>query len=53
MYDMLSERLLAAVHDNPTVAAQIDDAEQSVRDGRLAPSLAVDQILAKLDGLQT
>jgi LAO/AO transport system kinase len=53
MYDMLSERLLAAVHNNPTVAAQIDDAEQSVRDGSLAPSLAVDQILAKLGGLQS
>ena len=53
MYDMLTERLLAVVHENPAVAAEIDDAEQRVRDGRLAPSLAVDQILSKLDGLQS
>ena len=53
MYDMLSERLLAAVHDNPAIEAQINHAENMVREGKLAPSLAVDQILATLDGLRS
>ncbi len=53
MRDMLSDRLLHAVKANPAVAARLPTIENDVRDGRLFPTRAVDEILGLmgLDGL--
>jgi LAO/AO transport system kinase len=45
MRDMLSDRLLHAVKANPDVAARLPAIEAGVRDGRLFPTRAVDEIL--------
>jgi LAO/AO transport system kinase len=45
MRDMLSDRLLQAVKANPAVAARLPAIEGDVRDGRLFPTRAVDEIL--------
>jgi len=45
MRDMLSDRLLHAVKANPAVAARLPEIESAVRDGRLFPTRAVDDIL--------
>ena len=50
--EMLQERLLAALKANPQVAARLPSIETDVRDGRLMPTGAADQILAML-GLNT
>ena len=42
---MLSDRLLHAVKANPAVAARLPTIENDVRDGRLFPTRAVDEIL--------
>jgi LAO/AO transport system kinase len=52
MREMLQDRLLAALKANPMVAAKLPSIEADVRDGRLMPARAVDQILA-LMGLAT
>ncbi|MGD9783153.1 MAG: methylmalonyl Co-A mutase-associated GTPase MeaB [Hyphomicrobiaceae bacterium] len=48
MQDMLQERLMQALKDNPEVAAALPSIETDVREGRLLPPLAVDSILAKM-----
>jgi LAO/AO transport system kinase len=45
MRDMLSDRLLHAVKANPQVATRLPAIEAGVRDGRLFPTRAVDEIL--------
>jgi LAO/AO transport system kinase len=45
MRDMLSDRLLHAVKANPKVAERLPAIEADVRDGRLFPTRAVDEIL--------
>lgn len=44
MWSMLEERMMAALRDNPAVGKRLPDIEQAVRDGKLAASLAVDEI---------
>ncbi len=51
MRDMLEDQLMAAVRENPKVAERLPEVEKEVREGRLLPSLAVDQIM-KLTGLR-
>jgi LAO/AO transport system kinase len=46
MRDMLGDRIMASVQANPRVAARLPDIEAEVRDGRLLPTLAVDEIMA-------
>jgi LAO/AO transport system kinase len=46
MRDMLSDRLLHAVKANPAVAARLPAIETDVREGRLFPTRAVDEILS-------
>jgi len=46
MRDMLHDRLMAALHANPDVAARLPSLEAAVRDGKLLPTLAVDDVLA-------
>ncbi|MCB1520477.1 MAG: methylmalonyl Co-A mutase-associated GTPase MeaB [Hyphomicrobiaceae bacterium] len=46
MQDMLDERLMTALRENPQVAEALPGIEADVRDGRLLPTLAVDRILA-------
>jgi LAO/AO transport system kinase len=50
--EMVQERLLATLKSNPQVAAKLPSIETDVRDGRLMPTRAADQILAML-GLKT
>lgn len=45
MRDMMHDRLMAALKSNPAVAKRLPDIEGDVRDGRLLPTLAVDEIL--------
>lgn len=45
MRDMLHDRLMAALHANPRVAARLPGLEADVRDGKLLPTLAVDEVL--------
>ena len=46
MRDMLGDRLMAALKANPKVAARLPEIESGVRDGRILPTLAVDEVLA-------
>ena len=45
MRDMLEARLMGVVKANPAVAAQLPAIEADVAEGRLMPTLAVDQIM--------
>ena len=45
MRDMLEARLMGVVKANPAVSAQLPAIEADVADGRLMPTLAVDQIM--------
>ncbi len=45
MRDMLGDRLMAALKANQDVAARLPGIEQGVRDGRLLPTLAADEVL--------
>ena len=45
MRDMLHDRLMAAIRANPKVAARMPQIEAEVRDGKLLPTLAVDELL--------
>lgn len=45
MHDMLTDRLLAAIHEDPAVAQKLREVEQGVEQGQLTPTLAVDQVL--------
>jgi LAO/AO transport system kinase len=49
MRDMLNDRIMASVQSNPRVAARLPSLEAEVRDGRLLPTLAVDEIMALAD----
>ncbi len=44
MWSMIEDRMMAGLRHNPTVAGRLPEIEQAVRDGRLAASLAVDEI---------
>lgn len=46
MHDMLEDRIMANVMAHPAVAKALPDIKAAVRDGRLLPSRAVDEILA-------
>ncbi len=45
MRDMLQDRLMAVLRANPKVAARMPQLEAEVRDGKLLPTLAVDEVL--------
>jgi LAO/AO transport system kinase len=45
MRDMLNDRIMASVHSDPRVAARLPSLEVDVREGRLLPTLAVDEIM--------
>ena len=44
MWDMLEDRLLATLHGNRAIADRLRQLEAGVRDGEVAPSLAVEEI---------
>ena len=44
MWSMLDERLTARLRGDPTVRTKLRQAETAVADGKLAPTLAVEQI---------
>jgi LAO/AO transport system kinase len=46
MRDMLSDRVMGAVQANAQVAQRLPQLEADVREGRLLPTLAVDEIMA-------
>ena len=46
MRDMLGDRMMAALKANPHVAARLPDIENGVRDGRILPTIAVDEVLS-------
>ena len=46
MHDMLQERLMSRIRDNPVIADLLRQAEDRVRRGELTPSRAVDDILS-------
>jgi hypothetical protein len=50
MWSMLEERLLGALKRHPQASARLPALEAEVRDGRLAPQKAVDEI-SELMGL--
>ena len=45
MHDMLEDRLKAALQANQKIAARLPEIETQVRDGKLTPALAVEEIL--------
>ena len=45
MHDMLSDRVMASLKSNPRVARRLPELEAEVREGRLVPTLAVEEIL--------
>jgi len=45
MSDMLNDRVMASIKSNPRVAQRLPALEAEVREGRLVPTLAVDEIL--------
>lgn len=45
MRDMLHDRLMSALRANPQVAARMPHIEADVREGKLLPTIAVDEIL--------
>jgi LAO/AO transport system kinase len=45
MRDMLNDRIMASVYLDPRVAARLPSLETDVREGRLLPTLAVDEIM--------
>jgi LAO/AO transport system kinase len=49
MWSMLEERLTARLRSDPTVRAKLRTAETAVAAGRLAPTLAVEQIAALIE----
>ena len=48
MQDLIEDRLMSALRENPAVAAALPGIEADVRDGRLLPTLAVERILAMM-----
>ncbi len=49
MQDMLNDRIMSSVRSNPRVAHRLPGIEAEVREGRLLPTLAVDEILQLAD----
>jgi LAO/AO transport system kinase len=49
MWSMLEERLTARLRSDPAVRAKLRTAEAAVADGKLAPTLAVEQIAALIE----
>jgi LAO/AO transport system kinase len=47
MWSMVEDRLLGALRSHPQVAAALPRLEADVRDGRLTPTLAADQVLER------
>jgi GTPase len=45
MQDVLNDRVMASLRSNPRVAQRLPVLEVEVREGRLVPTLAVDEIL--------
>lgn len=45
MWQMVEDRLLAALRERPEVAALLPDIEEDVRQGRITPALAAERIL--------
>ncbi len=45
MRDMLGDRLMAALKTNPQVAERLPAIETAVRDGRMLPTLAADEVM--------
>ncbi len=50
MWDMLEERLFARLRGDPALKGKLKQIEGGVADGRLAPTLAVEQIAALIGG---
>ena len=48
MWGMLEERLLARLRSDPDVSARLDALERDVREGRLAPTAAVEEVAPAL-----
>lgn len=48
MRDMLEDRLMGALKDNPAVAAELPKIESAVRNGTQLPTLAVDKVMAMM-----
>lgn len=48
MQDLIEDRLMSALRENPAVAAALPGIEADVRDGRLLPTLAVERILSMM-----
>lgn len=46
MQDMLEDRLVDALRANPEIAQRLPQLEQDVKDGRVVPSVAVEEIMA-------
>jgi LAO/AO transport system kinase len=49
MHDMLDDRLAHLLHSNPRVAERMPAIEEAVRDGRLLPTIAVDEIMGLIN----
>jgi LAO/AO transport system kinase len=50
MWSMLEERMTARLRSDPAVRTKLRAAETAVADGKLAPTLAVEQIAALIEG---
>ncbi|MGE0767213.1 MAG: methylmalonyl Co-A mutase-associated GTPase MeaB [Hyphomicrobiaceae bacterium] len=49
MREMLTDRLLETVRNNPELKVRLPQIEAEVAEGRLSPSVAVEEVLARLD----
>jgi len=49
MRDMLTDRLLETVRRTPALKERLPEIEKAVAEGRLPPSVAVEEVLARLD----
>jgi LAO/AO transport system kinase len=49
MREMLTDRLLETVRSAPALRERLPEIEKSVAEGRLSPSVAVEEVLARLD----
>ncbi len=50
MRDMLEDRLVSTLRENPRVAARLPEIEAAVREGALLPTLAVEEIMGLMRG---
>jgi LAO/AO transport system kinase len=49
MREMLTDRLLETVRSAPALRERLPEIEKAVAEGRLSPSVAVEEVLARLD----